>query len=189
MRVLTLSCLVLTLVSCQASDQLVAVELRAARASIDDLAGPLGTEEFIDRPGGGGVSVMTMPIQGADLPIGFELGIDVGTQTHERDLIDNDLWAANAWLGARYEFLDDHLRPYIGGGLVVARDEVHVATSPDSTLSDWGLYLEVGLRLRVDRRFHVGIGVRRTFELEDEIAGQEIDLDYDQAFISAGLAF
>ena len=61
---------------------------------------------------------------------------------------------------------------YVAGGFVIARDEVHVATAADRTLTDWGLYLEAGLRVRIDRRFHLGAGIRRTFELDGKYSSK-----------------
>jgi len=81
---------------------------------------------------------------------------------------------------------DDHLQPYVGGGLSILDVDVDAGPSSDDDMS-YGAYIHAGLQWAFDR-LRFGVDLRHVFA-DARIGGDDIGLDYDQLALTAAFGF
>lgn len=188
-RILLASLALLPLVSaCTLTDQRNAVEVRGVQASLS--TDPL---EAVDQPTGGGVAFLGMLDTQAYLPVAFEVGVQSLTDDGSIGVVDQELETLMGWVGVRAELLSGHWRPHLGTGLVFVDGEVEGGTggvvTDTADFSSLGAYIELGTRIRMTNIFHIGVGVRQTFLLEDDINGAGTEFDFTEFYAALGMTF
>ncbi|MEZ5974956.1 MAG: outer membrane beta-barrel protein [Planctomycetota bacterium] len=185
------TCLLLGLllggVSCQSTQSRLALEARYVTADSEE-----SSYDEADSPVGGAFQMSSMPIQGADHRLGWELGLGQSSDSFALPAGSYDLTHREAWLGLRYSFLDGHVRPYISGGVQYTQHAVTLefgGSTIERKTDDIGPYGEAGLLLRLNPSLHTVLGYRRTFGMEGEMSPLELDLDTRQVFLGVGLSF
>ncbi len=187
MRLQNLFLIAFLAVSCQSGSYRLAFEGRFEQGhSQEDIFEPG------DNPVGASVAIVSIPIQGAEWPIGWELGFGEGNDSFRVTGGEYKLRHREAWAGVNYAFLDGHWRPYVGAGLQFSQQDVNLTfggTELKQDAYDFGPYMEAGLRVRFNLSTHIVMGYRRTVGLEGNIGALDVDLDYAQAFAGFGYSF
>ncbi len=101
---------------------------------------------------------------------------------------DLELSQAEIYVGARSEFGDGPIRPYIGGGgtlLSATRTLSQGFTEADDDDTTVGVYLHGGIQADINEVFSIGIDYRHVFGRDFEFDGAggtsfDVDSDYDQ---------
>lgn len=187
MRPQNLFLIALLAVSCQSGSYRLAFEGRFEQSNSEEDSFEPG-----DNPIGASVAIVSLPIQGADLPIGWELGYGEGNDSFRIVGGEYKLRHREVWAGVNYAFLDGHWRPYVGAGLQFSQQDVDLTfggAEMKQNAHDFGPYLEVGMRARFNLSTHFVMGYRRTLGLEGNLEALDVDLDYAQAFIGFGYSF
>ena len=184
---LPLCALLLLLAACRIPDQRSAIEVRGVQTFVDE-----GDSNEVDEPSGVGIALISIPERLAHIPFGVEVGYQRLEDDGALGPTDQELTQDIVWAGIRAEFLSGVWRPHIGAGVLFVDGEVERITgnvSDTDDLSSPGLYVELGSRLRLTKALHIGLGVRQTFLLEDDIDGEDIEFDFLEVFVSAGFSF
>ncbi|HPF14908.1 MAG: outer membrane beta-barrel protein [Planctomycetes bacterium] len=185
------ACLILLLAlsstACQSAQQRLAIEWRfdSARAQED-------LYEDADPLDGAALSVHSLPIQGADHKLGWELGLGEGKEMFAFTNGTYTLRQRQAWLGLRYTFLDGHWRPYLGAGAQYTRHDIlldYLGNGMEKRADDFGPYLEAGLLVRISKEWHAVLGYRETFGMQAQVDAADLDLDTAQTFVGVGFSF
>ncbi len=176
--------------ACRLTDQRNAVEVRGVQVSLS--TDPL---DAVDEPAGAGVALLGMLDTKAYVPVAFEVGIqslsDDG-RTGPLDQVEQDLDAIVGWVGVRGELLSGHWRPHLGTGLLFVDGEVEGGTGSVTSTEDFssfGVYVELGTRIRLTNTIHIGVGVRQTFLLEDDIGEFDTEFDFTEFYGALGFTF
>ncbi|MEL6715079.1 MAG: outer membrane beta-barrel protein, partial [Planctomycetota bacterium] len=135
--------------------------------------------EPTDSPGVIGFEFSQVPSPGG---LGFEFGVNFGFD-EENDVsvpgigvADLELTQAEIYAGARAEFGQGAVRPYIGGGGTLISTTTRVQQGflereeDDTTL---GAYLHGGIQADLNDNFFLGIDYRRVFGGEYEVGGED----------------
>ena len=155
----------------------------------------LNGDEFdpTDRPGVFGLELSQVPEAGG---LGFEFGVNFAFDEEENISVpgignaDLELAQAEIYAGARAEFGRGAVRPYIGGGGALLTTQTTVEQGFSEAESDdtiFGGYVHGGIQADVNDRFFIGLDYRHFFGGDLDIAGVDVDSDYDQIAIVLGI--
>ncbi len=187
MRLQNLFLIALLAVSCQSGTYRLAFEGRFEQDYSEEESFEPG-----DNPIGASVAIVSVPIQGAEWPIGWELGFGQGIDSFRIPGGEYELWHRKAWAGVNYAFLDGHWRPYLGTGVQLSQQGVDLTLGGSELKQDTydiGPYVEAGMRVRFNLSSHFVMGYRRTIGLEGSLGALDVDLEYGQAFVGFGYSF
>ena len=140
------------------------------------------------------LGLSNQPIYGAEIEgldksdgNGYEAGINYAAKSNVSSGNSTETRMTEFYGGYRLTFrADQSLQPYISGGVAVLDGAVDFGTkSGDDTA--FGFYLRAGLNWAFDR-LRFGIDYKHLFASLD-LAGANVDADYDQIALTAGFAF
>ena len=176
-----LALLLTFLAACNSTDYRHALELRYSEDEAVD-RGP----GFGDSDGAAVAYSVYRRDTGEGLPIGLEVGI--GQQSDSSTGGPGGGPSAelyHSWIGAFREFGESVVRPFAGVGVIST--ELDSANSSNPT--DFGPYVQLGVRFYLTPAYHMAIGYRESFGIEDTVDGQDYELDTRQVFFSLGFGF
>ncbi|MFT7676641.1 MAG: hypothetical protein ACI8QC_000614 [Planctomycetota bacterium] len=162
------------LTACNSTDYRHALELRVSEDEPGDAGNAFGESD------GAGVAY-TVYRRDTDegLPIGFELGIGQQSDGATHGELNH------AWMGAFREFGESVVRPFVGVGVI----NTELVRGAGADAGEFGPYAQVGLRVYLTPAYHMAIGYRESFGIEDTVDGQDYDLTTIQVFFSLGFGF
>lgn len=178
-RLLALPLLVLA--ACNSTDYRHAFELRYTEGEPVDLG-----DGYADSDGVAVAYTVYRRDTDEGLPIGFEMG--VGEQSDSSDGAPSGAPPAelyHAWIGAFREFGESVVRPFAGVGVM----STELQTADSSNPAEFGPYLQLGVRFYLSPAYHMAIGYRESFGIEDTVDGNTYDLATRQVFFSLGFSF
>lgn len=171
----------LILAACNSTDYRHALELRYTEGEPVDLG-----DDYSDSDGVAVAYTVYRRDTDEGLPIGLEIGI--GEQYDSSDGASTGAPPAelyHAWIGAFREFGESVVRPFVGVGAIST--ELQIADSSNPT--GFGPYVQLGVRLYLSPAYHMAIGYRESFGIEDTVDGNTYELNTRQVFISLGFGF